>query len=78
MELGDGRIEAAGAMVGLAVGGHAAASPDDSHRRHETRYEEATRLAMVVLKAARDCQRAILRARRRVRWMVQEVELEPR
>jgi hypothetical protein len=43
MELGDGGIEAAGAMVGLVVDGHAAAFPGNSHRRQETRYEEATR-----------------------------------
>ena len=33
MELGDSGIEAAGAMVGFAVDGHAAASPDDSQTR---------------------------------------------
>jgi hypothetical protein len=54
MELGDGEIKAVRALVGLVVDNPAVASPDDSHRRQETRYEEATRLAMVVLKVARD------------------------
>ena len=36
MELGDGGIEAACAMVGLRIDGHAATSPDDSQRRQES------------------------------------------
>ena len=35
-ELRDGGIEAKGTMVGLAVDGHAAASPDDTQRKQET------------------------------------------
>ena len=77
MESRDGGIEVEGTMVGLAVDGHAAASPDDVQRKQETRYEQATRLARVVLKVGRDRQQAILMARRRVRRMVRAMEQEP-
>ena len=78
MELGDGRIEAAGAMVGLRIDGHATTSPDCGKRRQESRHEQAKKLTTVVLKAASDRQRAILRARCRVRRMVWVAEQEPR
>ena len=77
MELGNDGIEAACAMAGLRIDGHAATSPDDSQRRQESQHEQAKKLARVILKAASDHQRAILRARRRVRRMVQAVEQEP-
>ena len=78
MDLYDGGIEAEGTMVGLAVDGHAAAFPDDCHRKRETCYEQATRLARVVLKADRDHKRAIMLARCRVRRMGRAVEEGPR